>query len=63
MRLGTDRCMGEINPNYHKALDMMELSARAMEKLKKLEQETKAEEAFKQTLEKLWLLKSNEKPN
>jgi hypothetical protein len=51
--------MGEID--YHRALEMMELSAQAMEHLKKAEQKEQAEKAFQQTLDKLW--KSNEKPS
>lgn len=59
----SDRCMGEVNTDYRRALEMMELSAKTMEYLKKADRERKAEEAFKETLEKLWLSKSNEKQN
>lgn len=55
--------MGELNPDYHRAFEMMDLASEAMECLKKNEQKEQAEEAFKETLEKLWLSKSNEKPN
>jgi hypothetical protein len=55
--------MGEINPDYHRALEMMEMANRAMEYLKNTDRKVQAEEDFRQTLEKLWLSKSNEKQN
>lgn len=55
--------MGEINSYYHKALEMMDMSAKVMEYMKRIDEKHQAEEAFKQTLEKLWPSKLNEKQN
>ena len=52
--------MGKINPELFTALEGMELSAEAVEQLKKNARKTQTEEDFKRTLEKLWLSKSNE---
>jgi len=55
--------MEKINPELFRALEGMELSAEALEQLKKNARKTQAEEGFKRKLEKLWLSKSKEKQN
>ena len=55
--------VGKINPELFRALEGMELSAEALEQLKKNARKTQAEEGFKRKLEKLWLSKSKEKQN